>query len=177
MSEGKMIRFIDSEYNDLFYLRDGENARLIHSDGGQVILPCKFVDECHTQVGNYIYHICEFAEMMERAGTSYLPEDPPALPDRCFAILPSSGEVIAIARGEKGYLKTGLSDGSLEKNRRLVAQYNRYNQVTRQQEAAMLGGSMFGWKTPAARTSSYDLRGNPIAPAREKPAKSKAPER
>ena len=177
MDNEKMIRFIDSEYNDLFYLRGDENVLLIHSDGRRVILPCKFADECHTKVGNYTYHICEFAEMMERAGTTYLPEKPPELPDRCFAILPSSGKVIAIANGEKGYLKTGFSDGSLEKNRRLVTQHNRYNKVTRQQEAAMLGGSMFGWETPAARTSSYDLRGNPIAPAKERPAKSKAPER
>ena len=176
MDDVKMIRFIDSEYNELFYLRSGENVLLVHSDGERVILTCKFVDECHTQVGNYTYHICEFAEMMERAGTTYLPEKPPELPDRCFAILPSSGEIIVIEKGQKGYQRSGLSE-SPEKNRRFVTQHNRYSQITRQQEAAMLGGSMFGWNTPAARTSSYDLRGNPIAPARGKPAKSKAPER
>ena len=177
MNEGKMIRFIDSEYNDLFYLHDGENARLIHSDGTQVILPCKFVDECHTRVGNYTYHICEFAEIMERVGTAYLPDNSPALPDKCYALLPSSGELIVIEKGQEGYQQCGLSTCSADKNRRLATKYNRYSLVTRQQEAAMLGGSLFGWSTPAAQTSSYDLRGNPIAPIKGKPAKAKQTER
>lgn len=177
MHEGKMIRFIDSSYNDLFYLRDGENVLLIHSDGRRVILPCKFADECHTQVGNYTYHVCEFAEMMERAGSSYLPEKPPELPDKCFALLPSSGELIVIEKGQEGYRRCGFSEASPDKNRKLATQYNRGLYVTRQQEAAMLGGSLLGWATPAAQTSSYDLRGNPIAPIKGKPTKTKNPER
>ena len=32
---------------------------------------CRFVDEYHTEVGNNLYHICEFAEVMQRSGNSY----------------------------------------------------------------------------------------------------------
>lgn len=54
-----------------------------------------------------------------------------------------------------------------------AAQENRRRGVTRQQEAAMLGGAMRGWASPAAKTSSYDLQGNKIAPARGKARKPK----
>lgn len=52
-------------------------------DGGKIIItelggnrreqPCRFVEEYHTEVGNHLYHICEFAEIMQRSGSSYEP--------------------------------------------------------------------------------------------------------
>ena len=41
---------------------------------------CRFIDECHTEVGNNIFHICEFAERMQQNGATYKPkqaEQPP----------------------------------------------------------------------------------------------------
>lgn len=32
----------------------------------------------------------------------------------------------------------------------------------------MVGGSLFGWSTPAARIASYDVRGEPIKPCKHK---------
>ena len=177
MSDEKTIRFIDSSYNTLFYVPDGGNIVLTYSDGEKVIRPCKFLDEYHTQIGSSIFHICEFAERMEQNGTSYVPEKPPELPDRCFATLPSSGELIMITKGEKGYQKCSFSTNNPITNQRMADDYNLRNQITRQQAAAMLGGSMFGWSTPAARTSSYDLRGRPIKPSRNKANKPRASER
>lgn len=176
-NNGKMIRFIDSQYNALFFVPDGGNIVLTYSDGEKLTRPCKYLDEYHVQIGSNIYHICEFAEKMERNGTTYAPEKPPALPDLCYSTLPSSGELIIIEKGKKGYANCGFSIPNPGQNRMLADKYNFRAGVTRQQEAAMVGGSMFGWSTPAAKTSSYDVRGNPIAPVKTKPAKNRGMER
>lgn len=173
MSDDKMIRFIDSNYNALFYVPDGGNVVLTYSDGEKAVRPCKYIDEYHTQVGHNVFHICQFAEVMERNGTSYAPEKPQKLPDICYGTLPSSGELILIKRGGKGYQKCSFSAPHREQNEMTADQYNRRMGVTRQQAAAMMGGSLFGWATPAAKASSYDFKGQPIAPAKGKAAKSR----
>lgn len=71
----KYIRFIDSEYNTLFHLPDGGRIRITHSDGEQSDRVCRYIDEYHTAIGNTQYHICEFAERMEKAGSTYKPLD------------------------------------------------------------------------------------------------------
>lgn len=68
------IRFIDSQYNELFRIPDGGNIVITRPDGEISVRACKYIDECHTQVGNYLYHICEFAEKMENIGARYEPE-------------------------------------------------------------------------------------------------------
>lgn len=70
----KMIRFIDSRYNHLFSIPDGGNVALTHFDGETVIRPCQYLDEYHAKIGYRVFHICEFAEIMERSGTIYVPE-------------------------------------------------------------------------------------------------------
>ena len=100
-NEKKTIRFIDSDYRTLFTIPDGDKITLTFSDGETVTRSCKYLDEYHTQVGSNVFHICEFAECMERNGTAYAPEKPLALPDMCFSTLPSSGELIRIERGSK----------------------------------------------------------------------------
>lgn len=169
--EEKMIRFIDSSYHTLFYLPDGENIVLTYSDGKKAVRACKYLNESHVQVGNNIFHICEFAGIMERNGTSYVPEKPQKLPKMCYAQLPSSGAIIKIVRGEKGYQECALSTESRENNRRMIDDLNGRRNITYQQEAAMLGGSMFGWRTRAARTDSYDLKGNAVKPEKRRSRK------
>ena len=177
MDDIKNIRFIDSRYNTLFFVPDGGNIVLTYSDGEKLTRPCKFLDEYHTQIGSNVYHICEFAEKMERNGTTCVPEQPPALPERCFSTLPSSGELILIEKDKKGYAKCGFSTPNSEQNIMLAVRYNDRDGVTRQQEAAMLGGSLFGWSTPAAQTASYDVRGNPIKPIKARKTSRHSPER
>jgi len=67
----KDIRFIDSDYNDLFRIKDGDSIKITRYDGEEFIKPCRFIDECHTRVDNDDYHICEFAERMEKNGNRY----------------------------------------------------------------------------------------------------------
>lgn len=70
------IRFIDSNYRDQFRLRDGESIRLTRPDGKTDILPCRYIDPSHVQVGNNLFHICEFAERMEASKTKVEPLKP-----------------------------------------------------------------------------------------------------
>ena len=63
--DGKEIRFIDSHYKDLFRIPDGGCIQ-IHYPDETVVKPCTFIDEYHTQIGYNVFHICQFAEIMER---------------------------------------------------------------------------------------------------------------
>ena len=89
---------------------------------------------------NSLLHICQFAEMMERNGSTVIPLRS-SLPEQCYGVLPDTGELIIIKKGESG--KAGVSKA---------------------QAAAMLAGSMFGWQVPAADPKNYDENGQPIRP-------------
>lgn len=173
----RTIRFIDSHYKTLFFVPDGGNIIITRPDGEQAVKPCVFLDEYHTRVGYTPYHICQFAELMERAGNSYVPEKQPELPKECLAVLPATGELIYIEKGKKGYGKCSSSSDNPAMNRQRADRFNLHRKVTPQAEAAMLGGALKGWASPAARISSYDLRGNPASPSRAGNHKAKESER
>ena len=161
--DGKDIRFIDSHYKDLFHIPDGGCIQIDYPNE-TVVKPCKFIDEYHTQIGNNVFHICQFAEMMERNGNAVIPLRS-SLPVQCFSVLPSSGELILLTRGEKGYSPCyDFSTPDAQQNREFADDRNVKNGVTKAQEAAMLAGSMFGWQTPAADPRNYDEQGQPIKP-------------
>jgi len=72
--EGKDIRFIDSRYNELFKIPDNSYIMITLDTGEQSIRKCVFIDDTHVQIGGYnTFHICEFAEKMERVGSKYEP--------------------------------------------------------------------------------------------------------
>lgn len=71
--ERKTIRFIDTNYKTLFTIKDGDSIVINLYDGVRVIAKCKYEGECHVTVGNYLYHIHEFAQKMEKAGNTYAP--------------------------------------------------------------------------------------------------------
>ena len=84
---------------------------------------------------------------------------------QCFSVLPSSGELILLTRGEKGYSPCyDFSTPDAQQNREFADDRNVKNGVTKAQEAAMLAGSMLGWQTPAADPRNYDEQGQPIKP-------------
>jgi len=72
----RMIRFIDSDYHVLFTIQDGDSIVITRFDGEKLILPCSYIDDCHTRIGSSVCHICEFAEMQERNGNLYVPSTP-----------------------------------------------------------------------------------------------------
>ena len=77
------------------------------------------------------------------------------LPETCFSVLPSSGQLIIIWCGEHGYYPSEWDTGSREENREIASSHNARRGITDIQEAAMLAGSMFGWNTPGANPQWY----------------------
>ena len=75
----KGIRFIDPHYKELFRIPDGGKIIVTTAWGEKMEHACRFIDEYHTEVGRNLYHICEFAERMEKNGATYepKPEKPP----------------------------------------------------------------------------------------------------
>lgn len=73
-SAEKGIRFIDSSYNELFRIADGEKIVITDAAGEKSERICRYIDEYHTEVGDNLFHICQFAELMERNGSSYEPK-------------------------------------------------------------------------------------------------------
>lgn len=72
------IRFIDSNYNNLFRIPDGGKVRVTYYDGGVKDVTCRYIDEYHLEFGFgscNLLHICELAEKMERNGNKIEPID------------------------------------------------------------------------------------------------------
>lgn len=160
------IRFINSSYKELFRIPDGEKIIIKLNNGEKLERTCRYIDDYHLEVGNDLFHICEFAERMEQNGNTYEPKNNP-LPELCYSTVPSTDELIIIKRGEKGYYRCEFSTDDKEYNRELANDRNTKLGVSKQQEAAMLAGSMFGWNTKAADPKSYDENGKMIKPKRK----------
>lgn len=69
----KSIRFIDSQYHDLFRIPDGGMIQVTYPDRS-FAAKCEYVDDYHLKVTNELFHICQFAEILERGGGSCQPE-------------------------------------------------------------------------------------------------------
>lgn len=110
--KGLDIRFIDSHYKDLFRIPDGGYVKLTYSDDETVTKRCKFIDEYHTQVGFNAFHICQFAEVMERNGTAYQPE--PEITAEQAAWKVGKDRFLAIQTCEDGYDYTLFDDKLIE---------------------------------------------------------------
>lgn len=67
------IRFINSRFQDLFMLPNNHYIQVDYPEE-TIIKRCVFIDPYHTQIGSRIFHICEFAECMERMEATYQPE-------------------------------------------------------------------------------------------------------
>ena len=70
---GNEIRFITSNYKELFRIPDGGYITITHVGGEQLVRQCKYHGDCHVDVGNNVYHICEFAEIIERNDKAIAP--------------------------------------------------------------------------------------------------------
>lgn len=157
----KGIRFINSSYKDLFRLKDGDKVRITMKDGFSNDRSCRYIDEYHVEVGDNLYHICEFAERMEMAENTVIPLRS-SLPEQCYVYIQSSNEIGIVKKGENGYYKTDIEGGKPSERKALVDEYNRKAGVNKAQAEAMKAGSMFGWAVPAADPKNYDVSGYPI---------------
>lgn len=157
-SAEKGIRFITPEYKEKFRISDGEKIRITFSDGEVKDRVCRYIDDSHVEVGDDLYHICEFAERMEQCGATFIPLRSD-LPEVCFSILPSTGDVIIIKHGESGYYRCEYSTEDKAFNREFANDRNANLGVSKAQVEVMLAGSMYGWDVPAADPKSYDVNG------------------
>ena len=77
-----------------------------------------------------------------------------SLPDYCYAVLPSNGQLIRIDRDESGYC--AITMGAEKRHvfgdeaEELMNTLNNAKGVTYPQREAMFQGSMFGWDGPCA---------------------------
>jgi hypothetical protein len=160
----KGIRFITPSYKELFRIPDGDTVRIQRADGTHTDQICRYIDDCHVEVGHgwdSMFHICQFAEQMERCGNTVIPLRS-SLPDKCYSVLPSGDEIIIVKKGESGYYHTDKYGHDQAEAQCIVDECNQSGGVTKAQEAAMLAGSMFGWATPAADPKNYNEQGQPI---------------
>ncbi len=157
-SAEKGIRFITPEYKEKFRISDGEKIRITFSDGEVKDRVCRYIDDSHVEIRDDLYHICEFAERMEQCGATFIPLRSD-LPEVCYSILPSTGDVIIIKHGESGYYRCEYSTEDKAFNREFANDRNANLGVSKAQIEAMLAGSMYGWDVPAADPKSYDENG------------------
>lgn len=85
----------------------------------------------------------------------FAPKLAEGLPELCFSVLPSTGELICIKRGENGYYPSDWSTDDSAQNRELADYNNERLGVTQAQRLAMECGSMHGWDIPGADPFSY----------------------
>ena len=154
------IRFITPNYEDRFRIPDGDSIRIRRSDGTSADKQCRYIDPYHMEVGGSAYHICEFAERMERCGNKVIPLRS-ALPDVCYSVLSESPEIIILHKGESGYYRSDVQAADRDESRALADELNARMGVTKPQEMAMTVGSMFGWDTKGADPATYDASGRP----------------
>lgn len=163
----KGIRFITPDYKELFRVADGDKVRIITKGGEKREMTCRYIDDYHLETGSYrgdnLYYICEFAERFEVNDCLSIIPLRASLPEKCFSYLESTGEVIVIQKGERGYTPTD-SYGKNMTPREAVNKLNEALGVTRAQEEAMVAGSMFGWAVPGADPKNYDAEGYAIRP-------------
>ena len=159
----KGIRFITPHYEEKFRIADGDMVRIRCPDGRQLDRECRYIDECHVEVGkgwDNLFHICQFAEMMERNGNSVIPLRN-SLPLVCYGKVPEKRAIVMFERGFDGYRSASFATKG-RTSQKLVDELNGEMGVSKAQAAAMLAGAMRGWADPAAAPKNYDEQGQPI---------------
>lgn len=67
------IRFINSSYDEQFRLPNGGKIEVEYPDR-TFSAKCEYIDDYHAYIGTEVYHMCQFAEILERGGGVCRPE-------------------------------------------------------------------------------------------------------
>ena len=94
------IRFINSNYDTLFRIPDGGIVEVRFPDRA-FSAKCEYLDDYHTMVGDTVFHIGEFAEMVERQGGSVRPEPETALDKAAWQL--AHREYLMVERTDSGF--------------------------------------------------------------------------
>ena len=70
------VRLINNHYDNLYRIPDGGIIQIDRSDGASCTARVERIDDYHVDIGGLgdIYHICQFAEIIERSGGTAYPE-------------------------------------------------------------------------------------------------------
>lgn len=163
----KDIRFIRPDYKPLFKLEDGDEIMIKYPDGLKKLQVCRFIDEHHTQIGNSIYHICQFAELMEKNGATVIPMRS-SLPETAYHYYKDSNTIAVIVQGndKPSEIKAPFADD--EKNEEYVEKLNEMVGADKKQVSAMVVGSILGWDSKGADPRNYDDNGKFIKNAKHR---------
>lgn len=104
------IRFINPDYKELFRIDDGDKIRITYSDGEKADKICRYVDDYHFEANSDIFHICEFAERLEKTEAYVIPLRF-SLPDQCYVFVQSENKIGIVNKGEKGYIDSKSANG------------------------------------------------------------------
>ena len=88
------VRLIDSNYKDLYRVPNGGVIQMDYPDGSSYTARVEHLDEYHFDLGGLYntFHICQFAEIMERNGAN------------CYPEIQTQDEQGAWKLGSKGYI-------------------------------------------------------------------------
>ena len=94
------IRLINSHYDDIYRIPDGGVIQIDFSDNSSFTARVQRLDDCHFDLGGLgdVYHICQFAEIMERNGSTAYPE------------IQTQDDTGAWKLGSKGYIAIQSTD-------------------------------------------------------------------
>ena len=148
------IRFVNPDYREMFRINDGDKIRITYSDGEKADEICRYIDDYHVEVGNNLYHICEFAEKMEANGNTVVPLRS-SLPEQCYIFVQTENIIGIVTKGEKGYIDSMVSDENPSISYDMVNNLNKKLGVTKAQVEAMKAGSILGWDCPEADPLKY----------------------
>ena len=112
--------------------------------------------EIETADGELYVHLWDSDDWsIETEQERFAPKLAEGLPDVCFSILKTTGELICVKKGESGYYHSEHNTPDKERNVELADELNEKLGVTPEQRQAMEVGSMFGWDVPGADPACY----------------------
>ena len=88
----------------------------------------------------------------------FAPKIAGGLPEMCYSTLQTTGQLICIRRGERGYSPTEWDTGDAERNAEEADRLNERLGVTPAQRMAMEIGSMAGWEVPGADPKNVEIQ-------------------
>ena len=98
----------------------------------------------------------EGAKDITPAVQSHNKEKEDTLPDLCYTVVMTTGELAILKKGHSGYFPCSFSTTDVEANKAIAEHYNEKLGVTMAQAKAMGFGSLFGWDKPGADPSLYE---------------------
>lgn len=94
------IRFINSGYDTLFRIPDGGTVEVRFPDR-TFTAKCEYLDDYHTKIGDTVFHICEFAELLEHQTGTVHPEPETTAEQAAWQL--GHREYLALQRTDSGF--------------------------------------------------------------------------